>query len=426
MDYHRQVGQAIQANARTALRDVTGESLMSGVVILLSKQTWHMLGGFQEGFLGVDNAIHQAARDRGCRVYLMEGVYVYHWYRADAISHAGVSSDDFRELGARRPQAASLPNGFGSTKNGTAAEEHPISNGERHAALDAVDDDIPFWRRVAVTGHRILLIGNNVASAAADINTRQPAALTIVEMGETTTTTLDPDLNGVQVADDEGNGVELADGSFDAIIAVDAFEKTRRPERILRKLRRWLAPDGRLTTSFDTVRSLPIVEGLLAGRWRACAGKTEAGRPIRFVTRREVEKILYRTGFAAELVEPIPGPGHADWLERGRPGRVRVDRLSIAGLPPDEVEEFHSRGFLLEVMPAPVPDFGVTSIVIVTFNQIEYTQRCVESIRRMTDEAVRADFRRQRLVRWDGRISGFAYRCQCDQERRKPGIPSRR
>ena len=80
-------GKAVQARVtKRALRDVTHESLMSGVVILLSKKTWSLLGGFADGFLGVDNAIHQAARDRGCRVYLMEGVYVYHWYRADAIS----------------------------------------------------------------------------------------------------------------------------------------------------------------------------------------------------------------------------------------------------------------------------------------------------------------------------------------------------
>jgi hypothetical protein len=73
MDYHRRVGRAVQSASRRALRDVTYESLMSGVVILLSKKTWAILGGFADGFLGVDNAIHQAARDRGCPVYLDGG-----------------------------------------------------------------------------------------------------------------------------------------------------------------------------------------------------------------------------------------------------------------------------------------------------------------------------------------------------------------
>ena len=31
-------------------------------------------------------------------------------------------------------------------------------------------------------------------------------------------------------------------------------------------------------------------------------------------------------------------------------------------------------------------EVGLTSIIIVTFNQVEFTQQCVESVRRMTDE----------------------------------------
>jgi GT2 family glycosyltransferase/tetratricopeptide (TPR) repeat protein/SAM-dependent methyltransferase len=298
--------------------------------------------------------------------------------------------DDGRELVVRRAQSVASPNGVGSRKDGTAGtatEPLRLPIGKCDHAFDAVDAGPPFWRRVAVSGHRILVIGHDVAAAASDIKTRQPAALSIVEMDEVAMKMLDPELNEVYRAHDEGNGVELADGSFDAVIALDVFEKTRHPERILRKLRRWLVPGGRLITTFATVRSLSVVEGLLAGRWRAGAGKPEADRPIRFVTRREVEKALYRSGFATELVEALPGPGHAEWVERGRPALVKVDRLNIAGLPPNEVEEFYSRGFLLEAIPARIADFSLTSIIIVTFNQIDYTRQCVESIHWLTDEA---------------------------------------
>jgi GT2 family glycosyltransferase len=34
-----------------------------------------------------------------------------------------------------------------------------------------------------------------------------------------------------------------------------------------------------------------------------------------------------------------------------------------------------------------VPDFGTTSIVIVTYNQLEYTRQCLDSVNRLTDEA---------------------------------------
>ncbi len=33
-----------------------------------------------------------------------------------------------------------------------------------------------------------------------------------------------------------------------------------------------------------------------------------------------------------------------------------------------------------------MPDFGLTSIVIVTHNQLEYTRQCLDSVRRLTDE----------------------------------------
>jgi GT2 family glycosyltransferase/tetratricopeptide (TPR) repeat protein len=141
-----------------------------------------------------------------------------------------------------------------------------------------------------------------------------------------------------------------------------------------------------LITSVRTARSLEVVEGLLAGRWSAGASRAEARRPIRFFTRREIEKLLDRAGFVTDSVAALPGPGHAEWVARGRPGQVRMGRLAIAGLPAHDVEEFFSSGFLVDATPHPVPDVGLTSIIIVTFNQLEYTRQCVESIRRLTDE----------------------------------------
>ncbi|WP_422927500.1 glycosyltransferase [Singulisphaera sp. PoT] len=83
---------------------------------------------------------------------------------------------------------------------------------------------------------------------------------------------------------------------------------------------------------------------------------------------------------------PSPGPGHEAWARDGRPGRVEVGPLSVGGLPPGEAEEFFTRGYRIEAAPAAGPDFPLTSIVIAVHDQFEYTFRCVESIRRLTDE----------------------------------------
>lgn len=79
-DYHNGLG------SRRALRggivDVTRGNLISGVVMCISKRAWRAAGGFHSGFLGVDNKMHQQLRKQGFGVYLISGVYVYHWYRS--------------------------------------------------------------------------------------------------------------------------------------------------------------------------------------------------------------------------------------------------------------------------------------------------------------------------------------------------------
>ena len=306
MDYHRRVGRAFQSASRRSLRDVTDESLMSGVVILLSKKTWSLLGGFAEGFLGVDNAIHQAARDRGCRVYLMEGVYVYHWYRADGIS----------------------------SERSVAAPDSSDSNGRRREPYGNGDVRRERWDRVTIAERRILLIGHDVASTGEYLRSRNPATLTIVEMDESAVERARECLGEVRVADDEGNGIEFAEGSFDAIIAYDLLEQLRRPARILPRLRSSLACDGRLISTFRTVRSLPVVEQLLTGRWSGDASQpgahgpfdiTRAARPRSFYTGRVLSLISWKRSLEQDMPSGLhaAAPAKSEWA-----GSILMDCLS--------------------------------------------------------------------------------------------------
>jgi len=67
---------------RRTLLDVTDTMGIAGVAMLFSKETWAAAGGFADGLLCVDHQFHYAVRALGRRVYLHEGVYVYHWRRA--------------------------------------------------------------------------------------------------------------------------------------------------------------------------------------------------------------------------------------------------------------------------------------------------------------------------------------------------------
>jgi len=89
IDYHRKIGKSIQNKFRSEVKILDDyNTLLSGVIILINKQTWRKSGGFKHGFLSVDNDFHMRCLDNGIKVGLMLGVYVYHWYRGDGdLSH---------------------------------------------------------------------------------------------------------------------------------------------------------------------------------------------------------------------------------------------------------------------------------------------------------------------------------------------------
>jgi len=89
MRFHRTLGEDIQTEFRTDVIDYTDE-ITTGVVMVTSKETWELAGGFNESrpnLGGCDSDYHYAMAKIGKRVYIMKGVYVYHWYREDGHEH---------------------------------------------------------------------------------------------------------------------------------------------------------------------------------------------------------------------------------------------------------------------------------------------------------------------------------------------------
>lgn len=82
MEYHRTFGKNILEIYDTYCEDVTMKALMSGFLILINKKTWKKIGGFKEdGMLGIDNDLHLKIRKCREKMYMMKGIYLYHWYR---------------------------------------------------------------------------------------------------------------------------------------------------------------------------------------------------------------------------------------------------------------------------------------------------------------------------------------------------------
>jgi len=82
MKFHRNVGEILYKKNYSNVVDITKGKPMGGVMIMIRKGVWKKVGGFPEkGLLGVDNEIFFRVKNKGLRIGMLSGVYLYHWYR---------------------------------------------------------------------------------------------------------------------------------------------------------------------------------------------------------------------------------------------------------------------------------------------------------------------------------------------------------
>lgn len=88
--YHREIGNMLQTIYGSTCEDITEPAMLrgkpmylSGCLILIKKSLWKKIGGFKNlnAMLGVDNELHRDIIAANEKLYLMKGVYIYHWYR---------------------------------------------------------------------------------------------------------------------------------------------------------------------------------------------------------------------------------------------------------------------------------------------------------------------------------------------------------
>ncbi|MDB5388449.1 MAG: wbbL 5 [Planctomycetaceae bacterium] len=255
---------------------------------------------------------------------------------------------------------------------------------------------VPFQAR------RVLDIGCGGGRLGAQIRERQDAAVIGIELNPKAAALARGRLNQVFEADVEQPLFEFPPGSFDCIICDDVLEYLRDPAGVLSKIRKWLSPDACLIISIPNVRHHTVIASLLAGNWTyGSAGLLDADH-VRFFTRREIEKLLYRQGFRLSQILSKPSADYAEWKRTSQPGEIRFGAFQISGLAQAEAEDFFAYQYLIVArpdlktwIPGNKPDSlsskcarnpGLTSIVLVTFNQIKFTLECIDSIRLRTDE----------------------------------------
>ena len=81
--YHREFAENLFKEHGNTVQDVTDSQFCpSALMFATSKKAWYETGGFREtGLVGVDTKYIGKLKEKGYKIYLLKGLYVYHWYR---------------------------------------------------------------------------------------------------------------------------------------------------------------------------------------------------------------------------------------------------------------------------------------------------------------------------------------------------------
>lgn len=180
--------------------------------------------------------------------------------------------------------------------------------------------------------------------------------------------------------------------SFDCIILADVLEHLRDPDTTLGKCARWLASSGTLVLSVPNSRNHEVLEALADGNWSYESAGLLDDDHVRCFTRREIEKLLFRSGFSVSETRFVHLSGTDPCRSCSETGSAQFQNLTVRGLSRQDSRELFAYQILMTARKSTQRQFGLTSIIVVTFNQLAYTRMCVDSVLRRTDEPIELIF----------------------------------
>lgn len=187
-------------------------------------------------------------------------------------------------------------------------------------------------------------------------------------------------LDDVIVGDIEEKVGTLPSDYFDCIVLADVLEHLRSPEAVLQKLSRTLKDTGTIVASIPNVRHWSVLRPLLEGDWNYEDAGILDRTHLRFFTRKSIQKLFADCGYTIrEFMYTTVGEPSAFLQPISK-------ILSLSGIDARTLaEEANHYQYIVTAEKALRPH-KLTSIIILTFNQLEYTKKCMESIQEHTPE----------------------------------------
>ncbi len=243
---------------------------------------------------------------------------------------------------------------------------------------------------VSLSSRRILDVGCAAGRLGADLKKRQQAEVWGVEYVADAAALAADELDSVITGSIEDVLPQLPDGYFDTIICADLLEHLVNPWQVLLDLRTKLADGGELVASIPNVRHWSVVRGVLEGHWQYCDAGILDRTHLRFFTIEGVGQLFDVAGF--ELKELYAKNLEVDCS----PPKTVLAALAAAGLDVSSLEE-NSQHYQYLAKGIPRSATGLKSsghvqvsetsalllsMVMLTWNQLDYTRNCLASIQR--------------------------------------------
>ena len=233
---------------------------------------------------------------------------------------------------------------------------------------------------------RVLDIGCGSGRLGGAIKARQPATVIGIELNTEAGEAARARLDDVIVGDVETLDLPFKESSFDCIVCGDVLEHLRDPKNFLQQACKWLSEDGRLVASIPNVRHHSVVRSLLEGNWTYESAGLLDETHLHFFTRRDIEKMLHSAGYEITNWQIAAAPGEEDLLNKNHGENMQLGKLGLQGLSAKEAEEFLAYQYLVVAEPPLAATRELSSIIILTYNQLQYTRQCVASIQSRTTQ----------------------------------------
>ena len=176
---------------------------------------------------------------------------------------------------------------------------------------------------------------------------------------------------------------QLPEKYFDSIIFSDVLEHLEDPYLILDLVKDKLSKNGEIIASIPNVRHWSVLKELLEGKWEYQDAGILDRTHLRFFTKSSIKKMFHNSGYKIDEIR-------ATQFGENSISPKLLSALSQSGLNVSSLaEEANHYQYLLKVSPLnslqeKMDDIPLVSIIMLTWNALEYTKKCITSIEKFT------------------------------------------